>query len=197
MKHGLFIVKRICFIILFAMVDIGFSQERVVYTFFINLVSEEFNIPLIVFVNVATGNHSAPQIGFVNQNTGNFSGSQIGFVNTSGADTRGSQIGFVNTSGGDAKSLQIGFVNYADSIESGVPIGFISIVKRGGLKAVEYSFSEFYPFNIELKTGVKKFYTNIIVAYDTFGKIASKQVAMGMGIGSIIRYTIACFLIPN
>ena len=252
-------------ILLVGMAGIGFSQETTVYTFFVNIVPEEFNVPLFGVVNIAKGDHTVPQFGFVNWNTGDFSslqagfvntigsnlngaqvgfvntvandikgsqvgyvntarsnlegaqvgfvntvvndikGTQVGFINTAAGNIKGSQVGFVNTSAGSGdfqvgfvntaakklKGIQIGFVNYAESIEDGVQIGFISLVRHGGYKAVEYSFSEFYPVNIEIKLGVEEFYTNIIAAYDPFEnpfkEFVPKQIATGFGFGSIIN----------
>lgn len=172
-----------------------------VYTLFVNIVDEGFRFPLLGFVNIATGNHDLPQIGFVNFNQkdfgslqasfvnivgGGFSGAQLGFVNTVGKKGEGLQLGFVNTSAQKFSGTQVGFVNYADSIDDGIPVGFISIVRHGGYKAVEYSFSEFHPVSLGLKLGVERFYTNIIAAYNPFVDSVAGQFAFGLGVGSII-----------
>ena len=259
-------------IFLIGMFSTGFSQGTAIYTVFVNIVPEEFNMPLIGFVNIAKGNHSMPQIGFVNWNTGDFSSLQMGFVNTTGNnsngvqfgflntsagdkdgvqfgflntvarsaegfqfgfvnavanDTKGLQFGFVNTSAGDIKGMQFGFVNaatksgegfqcgfintathklagvqlgflnHADSVENGIPIGLFSIVRHGGYRAFEYSFSEFFPLNIQFKLGVEKFYTNFIVAYNSFNEIDPKQIITGLGIGSIFSLSNYLFINPE
>jgi hypothetical protein len=252
-------MKKLLFVWIFlvGMVNIGFSQGTFVYTFFLNIVSEEFHFPLVGFVNIAKGDHTFPHIGFVNWNTGNFSSLQMGFVNTVGSnltgaqigfmntvanDTKGFQFGFVNTSVGDTKGfqfgfvnasvgntigsqfgflnttakdgeglhfgfinsstqklkgIQIGFINHTDSIENGIPIGFISIVRHGGYQAVEYNFSEFYPLNIEFKIGAERFYTNFIVAYNSFEELDPKKIAIGLGIGSILPISDYFFINPE
>lgn len=199
-------------ILITGMSVMGFSQETNLYSFFLNIVSEEFRFPLIGFVNIANGNHNSPQFGFVNVNTndftglqmsfvntvgGNFTGAQLGFINTALKEGKGLQLGFINTSVQKLKGMQIGFVNYADSIEDGIPIGFISIVRDGGYKAIEYSFTEFYPINLGLKLGVEKFYTTIIAAYNPSGEVALEHFAFGLGIGSIIPINNSFFFNPE
>jgi hypothetical protein len=228
-------------VLVVSMAFTGFTQEINVYTFFVNIVNENFRFPLIGFVNIANGEHSLPQFGFINWNTRNFSTLQAGFINTVGCNMSGVQLGFVNTSVGDVNGLQsgfinttkglsgaqigfintainggrgfqlgfvntsvqklqgvqIGFINYADSIEDGIPIGFISIIRNGGYKAIEYSFSEFYPINIGLKLGVEKFYSTIIAAYNPIEGYSQESFATGLGFGSIIPINASFFINPE
>jgi hypothetical protein len=93
--------------------------------------------------------------------------------------------------------MQIGFVNYVDSIDNGIPIGFISIVRQGGYRAVEYSFSEYYPVTVGLKLGVERFYTTISAAYKPSGEFAPEDFALGFGIGSIFPIGSLFFLNPE
>ena len=109
----------------------GFAQETNLYTFFLNIVNENFRFPLVGFVNIARGNHNLPQFGFVNWNTGDFSTLQAGFVNTVGGDISGVQLGFVNTSIGDLNGWQIGYINTAQTLQ-GVQIGFVNSTRNGG-----------------------------------------------------------------
>ncbi|MDR0497634.1 MAG: caspase family protein [Treponema sp.] len=176
--------------------DASSSSEGAVFSFFVNIVPEQFRFPLFGFVNIARGNQSMPQFGFVNWNTGSFTGFHASFINTVGGDVNGVQVGFVNTVAGNTngtqiafvnttakdnhgfqfgfvnitaqkmKGMQFGFVNYADSFEDGIPIGFISVVRNGGYWALEYAFSEFYSANIGFKIGVEKFYATFYTAYD-------------------------------
>ena len=211
-----------------------------IYTFFVNIVNENFRFPLIGFVNIASGNFSTLELGFVNWNTRNFAGPQVGFVNTIGGDFAGVQTGFINTVGSDTsgiqfgfintsvgmlnglqfgfvntavnniqglqfgfvntsvkelKGLQFGFVNYVDSIESGIPIGIISIVRQGGYRAIEYSFSEFYPFTFGFKIGVERFYTTFYSAFNPFEE--NYKFAYGIGLGSIIPINSSFFINPE
>jgi hypothetical protein len=219
------IISLVIFII--SITTTGFSQESTIYSFFVNIVSEPFRFPLIGLVNIANGNHDNVQLGLVNWNTGNFSSIQAGLVNSTRGNISGVQLGLVNTSAGNLngwqsglvntvanggqgfqiglvnasmeklKGAQIGLVNFVDSIEEGIPIGLISIVRNGGYRAVEYSFSEFYPVNLGLKLGVKRFYTTIFVSYNPFEEIVSEQFAVGFGTGSIIPINNSFFINPE
>ena len=193
---------------------------------FVNIARGNFTVPQFGFVNWNTGNFSSLQASFINTTIGNFSGLQAGFINTSAGNTRGLQWGFINTtltfygaqlgfvntaikesqglqgafvniSAQKFKGVQLGFVNYADSIENGVPVGFISIVRHGGYHAVEYSFSEFFPFNVGLKLGVEKFYTSFYVAYNSVDEFALEHFAAGFGIGSILPISGGFFFNPE
>jgi len=251
--------------------DAKSSSGNSIYSFFVNIVDEQFRFPLFGFVNIARGNHELPQFGFINWNTGHFSSMQASFVNTTGGNFKGFQAGFINTTGGDIigvqsgfvntiagdlkglqtgfintaagdtkglqdgfinttrsfygaqigfintaakggqglqmgfvnasmqklKGTQIGFINYVDSIEDGIPIGFISIVRNGGYRALEYSFSEFYPFNAGIKLGVERFYTTIYAAYKSVNETSWEHFATGLGMGSIIPIASAFFINPE
>jgi hypothetical protein len=136
------------------------------------------------FINTAVLGTRGVQSGFVN--TALFlDGAQVGFVNTSASNTRGAQIGFVNTTAKALNGVQIGFINVVDTIESGVPIGFMSFVRRGGYRAVEYSFSNFSMNNYSLKFGIEKFYTSINLAQNPTKKFSDGAFAFGGGIGAI------------
>jgi hypothetical protein len=183
----------------------------VVYSFFCNIVPDQFKFPLIGFVNVATGNYQGLQLGFVNTTLKDFTGLQAGFINStlqnnaglqmgfvnttlkdmsgmqmgfvnSGRQAEGLQLGFVNTAWKGIKGSQIGFVNYADTITSGIPIGFISIVKKGGYKAFEVSTNELYPVNLSFKIGIPRLYTYIQGGYNPDFE---KDFAVGGGFGTL------------
>jgi len=202
------------------------QEGNTLYTFFYNNVSEPFPFPLFGFINIARGNHRGAQFGFINWNTGTFggmqagfvnttagnskgaqfgfvnttaafNGAQFGFVNTAAKESRGLQAGFINTSAQKLNGVQIGFINYADSVENGVPIGFISIVRNGGYRAVEYSFSEFYPVTMGFKLGVEKLYTSFYVGYNPFTESGREHPAFGLGLGSIISITGVFFFNPE
>jgi len=166
---------------------------------FINITGGSFNGVQAGFINNTAGDTKGLQWGFVNT-AGNVKGAQAGFVNTA-KSVNGVQAGFVNTTAGKVKGLQFGFVNYADSIEDGVPIGFISIVRKGGYRAIEYSFSEFYPVTLGFKTGVEKFYTSLFVSYypskEHNRENMGEYLAAGIGIGSILPITGSFFFNPE
>ncbi|MDR1836692.1 MAG: caspase family protein [Treponema sp.] len=191
-------------------------QGTSLYTFFFNIVYEPFRFPLLGFVNVANGNHTSAQVSFINWNTGNFTGVQasfinmtggnfngvqasfintvvgqarglqLGFINTAVKEMAGPQIGFVNVAANGIKGPQFGFINYADNVEHVAPIGFLSIVRKGGYRAVEYSFSEFHTYNAGLKIGVDKFYTTFIFSYNYSENSSWSNFAAGLGVGSIL-----------
>jgi len=198
-----------------------------VYTFFVNIVNEQWLFPLIGFVNIASGSHVFPQIGFINWNQINFNGFQTGFVNTVGGNMTGFQMGFVNTIGNSFSGVQLGFVNtvagedmqglqlgyvniakkingfqlgfinYADSIDNGIPIGFISIVRNGGFRAIELSVNELAPLSLAFKIGVEKFYTSIIVSYNFMKSEIKDAFFNGLGFGTIIPINNFLFLNPE
>jgi hypothetical protein len=145
-------------VLLASMRGLNFAQQNStnLYTFFVNIVNEQFRFPLIGLVNIAEGSHSLPQVGFINWNQNDFETVQVGFINTVGGDMTGAQVGFINTAAGSVDGLQIGFINYADSIETGIPIGFLSIVRDGGYKAIELSASEISPFNANKGLGIAR-----------------------------------------
>ena len=150
------------------------------------------------FVNISRGGVTGKQIGFVNTSLGNTTGMQLGMINTSRGKMRGPQLGFVNSTAGVLNGVQFGFFNFVDSIEEGIPIGFISIVRHGGFRAVEYTFSEFFPASVGLKLGVDRFYTTISVAYNTAGGDRwDNYLAIGFGIGSIIPIGASFFFNPE
>jgi hypothetical protein len=104
----------------------GFAQETNVYTFFLNVVNDDFKFPLIGFVNMANGNHKGVQLGFVNWNVRNFTGLQMGMVNTLGADLTGAQLAYINTTIQQVHGVQIGFINTAIQQVNGAQISFIN-----------------------------------------------------------------------
>jgi len=163
---------------------------------FVNTAGGDLNGVQAGFVNTAVGDTNGLQFGFLNT-TRSFSGTQIGFVNTASRESQGLQLGFVNTSMQTLSGMQIGFVNFVDSIENGIPIGFISIVRQGGFRAVEYSFSEFFHFNIGLKLGVERFYTTIFAAYNSVTEFDAEHFAIGLGFGTIIPITGSFFFNPE
>jgi hypothetical protein len=58
------------------------SRSVNLYTFFVNIVDEQFQLPLFGSVNIVKGNHALPQIDFVNWSPKDFNTLQFGFVNT-------------------------------------------------------------------------------------------------------------------
>jgi hypothetical protein len=164
---------------------------------FINTTIQQVQGSQVGFVNTALQTASGLQVGFVNITMKEFRGTQIGYVNTSMNESQGAQIGFVNIANRKENGLQIGFVNDADTIGKGIPIGFLSFVKRGGYKAVEYSFSEFFPVTIGFKTGVEKFYTSLYIAIKPSAGAAENTYASGFGFGSIITLNKSFFFNPE
>jgi len=141
-------MKRLYFLIVIGIVCIGlgFAQENQnennvnLYTFFVNIVDENFRFPLIGFVNIAGGSHSLPQIGFINWNQNNFSSLQAGFVNTVGGDMKGFQAGFINTVNGNMNGLQMGFVNTVAKSFNGAQIGFVNTVAGQNMQGLQLGF---------------------------------------------------------
>lgn len=93
-------------------------------------------------INVATHGTAAAQIG--------------GIVNV--AKDAGVQIGGIVNVARKVKGVQIGLINFAEECD-GVPIGFISIVKQGGKREFELSFSDIINTGVSFKLGTDKLYT--------------------------------------
>jgi hypothetical protein len=107
------------------------NSRVVVYSFFVNVVPDNFSFPLIGFVNTVIGSHQGLQAGFVNTNLIDFYGAQIGFVNSTFNDNSGLQAGFINTTINELKGAQVGFVNTAGfEIQKGSQIGFVNLMRK-------------------------------------------------------------------
>lgn len=103
-----------------------------VYTFFVNVVPDDFRFPLLGFVNTVIGSHQGLQAGFVNATLVDFHGAQFGFVNSTFNDHIGLQAGFVNTTINELKGAQVGFVNTAGfNTQKGSQIGFVNMMRKG------------------------------------------------------------------
>ena len=168
-------------------------------TSIVNLTGKDFCGFQSAIVNITAGNFKGFQAGNVNLASNNFEGFQAGIVNIAANDFNGFQSGLVNISGGKINGLQLGLINYADSIEKGIPIGLISVVREGGYRAVEYSFSEFHPCNVAFKIGVEKFYTSFIKPYNHNYDFSSfeNKTSGGMGFGSILPIGKIFFINPE
>jgi hypothetical protein len=182
----------------------SFAQEneqnsesgKALYTMLVNVVPDQFNVPLIGIVNLARGSHGSAHVGVVNWNQKNFAGAQIGLVNANGENYKGAQIGAVNATK-QLRGLQIGLVNYVDEVMGGFPLGIISVVKKGGYKAVEYSATEINPVNMSLKLGVEKLYTTLYVGYNPLSDEGPRGMNTGIGLGSALRFTESFFFNPE
>ena len=149
------------------------------------------------FINTNIGETNGMQVGYVNTAVKEISGAQVGFVNVAAKEISGAQVGFINVAAKGIKGFQLGFINYTDNIENGVPIGFLSIVRNGGYRAIEYSFTEFHTYNLGFKIGVDKFYTTIIVAYNQSNEFSWDDFATGAGFGSLLPINRLFFFNPE
>jgi hypothetical protein len=185
---------------------------------FVNIVGGDFSGVQGGIVSTVGGNFSGVQAGFMNTVRTNFAGFQSSLMNTVGGDFSGFQFGIANIVGGGFsgfqagyvnitaqkfRGLQLGLVNYAGSID-GIPLGLVSIVRDGGYQAIEYSFSEFFPINIGIKTGIEKVYTTLFLAYDPNDVYDPNAVFItegifipGTGIGSILRLSNTFYFNPE
>jgi hypothetical protein len=162
----------------------------------INTVAGDFSNFQAGIINAVSGDFSGFQAGIVNTVGSDFSGFQAGIINTIGGDFSGFQTGIINTNTGETKGIQLGIINYTDSIE-GIPIGLISIVRNGGYRAVEFSFSEFHTYNMGFKIGVDRFYTTIHIAYNHTNEFSWGNFATGLGFGSILPIGKTFFFNPE
>lgn len=124
--------------------------------------------------------------GFSNFNFGKSKGLQLaGFSNINLGDADGVQIaGFANVAR-KVKGSQISVFNLCDSI-SGVPFGIFSYVHHGYHK-LEISADEIFPVNIQLRSGVHKFYNTINTGFVPRTLNDSVSWTFGYGIGTAPR----------
>jgi uncharacterized protein YjbI with pentapeptide repeats len=148
------------------------------------------------FGNFTGGDFEGLQLGLANFTVKKFSGAQIGLGNFTGGDFDGLQLGLVNVTPKKISGAQIGLVNFADSIDGSLQFGLINMARNGGYRAFEYSFSDFFPIAIALKTGVERLYTSLFIAYS--GQLpVGKNLAAGIGLGAILPVSAALFLNPE
>ena len=114
------------FLLFIGINSFSFAQDKIVYTFFLNSVPNNFPFPLMGIVNNANGDHKIAQIGFYNWNKNNFFGYQAGFINLIRKDLNGAQTGFINNSSGNIYGYQAGFINLIGNNLYGVQTGFIN-----------------------------------------------------------------------
>ena len=106
------------------------SKRQVgLYSFFVNVVPDDFRFPLVGFINTAIGSHKGLQAGFVNTTLVDFDGAQIGFVNSAFNDNDGLQAGFANATINKSNGVQAGFANIAGSLD-GWQVGFANMVRK-------------------------------------------------------------------
>jgi hypothetical protein len=219
-------MKKLLLVLVFVIGMAGIANA-ILYTFFVNIVSDDSNAPLIGLVNISKGNHRTFHLGLVSVNSGdfsgfqvglanivggdysgfqmslanivggNFSGFQMGLANFVGSDFRGFQFGLLNSAPGKLSGFQFGLVNYRGDAENGLQLGLVNIARVGGYMALEYSFSEFYPVTIAFKSGVEKFYTSLFFAYVPEGGSAKRKIASGIGFGSILPISGSLFFNPE
>lgn len=146
------------------------------------------------FTNFARGNAAIQASGFANLTFKSSTFQGAGFANLTLKNTNFQVSGFSNLSLGrvdgiqasgffnyarELNGFQLGFINASEIVEAGIPIGFLSFVKTG-VHSLEYSFEEFFPFNLTFRTGVPLFY-NIL----KFG-IGPNSYHFTYGLGSSI-----------
>jgi hypothetical protein len=161
----------------------------------VNINEKDFSSFQLGFLNTAGGDFDGVQAGFLNIVGDNFAGVQLGCVNITGGAFDGVQAGFLNIVGDNFAGVQLGLINYAESAENLLPIGLVSIVRNGGYQALEYTFSEFYPINVGIKTGLEKLYTTIFIAYDPRETLAN--FGGGVGLGTILPLSGVVYFNPE
>lgn len=142
------------------------------------------------FSNVTSMPSQGVQVaGFGNVQIGDYVGSQFaGATNIATEKITGSQISVLFNHGKEVRGTQIGLINYADTL-GGVPIGLISIVKKGYHK-IELSADEVFYTNLAFRTGVKKFYSQLMVGFKPTQSIEPTDTSVwtfGYGLGTSPR----------
>ncbi len=102
-----------------------------------------------------------------------------GVVNVARKTIHGVQISGVVNYARKIKGAQIGVINIADS-SSGLHIGIINIVKNG-YHTLALSANELMNLNVEIKTGTKKLYSNLIGGMNISD--TAKLYSFGFGLG--------------
>lgn len=184
------------------------KEQVFFYSFFFNNISNNDYLPLIGFVNFS-GEKTSLGIGFINAHDDTFF--TTGLINISGKSKL--SFGLINRSkdtflnGGliniAKKSVfQIGLVNVADESSFG-GIGLLNFFKKDGYMALDYSFDNRYLANLTFSTGLKFFYSSIIVSYGNSPLTSSKidvvddKVFTGLGVGSILDLTDLIYVNPE
>jgi len=106
--------------------DAKSKKDVVLYTVFVNVVPDHFDLPLIGFINLAKGSQQSVHVGFMNTTENNLKGAQVGFINTTGGFVSGTQVGFLNTCSDSLNGYQVGFINTGVSRVDGAQIGFLN-----------------------------------------------------------------------
>lgn len=142
------------------------------------------------FSNVTAMPSQGVQVaGFGNVQIGNYVGSQFaGATNIATEKITGSQVSILYNHGREVRGTQIGLINYADTL-GGVPIGLLSIVKKGYHK-IELSADEVFYTNLAFRSGVKKFYTQLMAGFKPTQSIEPTDTSVwtfGYGLGTSPR----------
>ena len=126
------------------------TRHRIgLYTFFVNVVPDDFRFPLAGFINTAIGSHQGLQAGFVNTTLSDFNGAQFGFINSTFNDNTGLQTGFINTTINEVNGLQLGFVNSAGfAMQKGSQIGFVNLMRKE-IKGAQIGFVNMAAGNVQ------------------------------------------------
>lgn len=128
------------------------------------------------------------QISGVGNMVKKINGWQVAGVFNGAEEVDGVQISGLVNYGKKVKGSQIGIINIADSL-SGIPIGLFNYVSNG-YRRFGYFADEILPVNIELKTGVNKFYTMLTAGVQS--EIIDEDDALfsyGVGFGSSASIT--------
>ncbi|MDR0540212.1 MAG: hypothetical protein LBG74_06900 [Spirochaetaceae bacterium] len=168
--------------VLFFTLGSGLYAEGTLYTFVVNIVTEDFKLPLVGVANFAQGDHSIFELGALNINTGNFWGLQTAAANITSGDTTGVQMGAFNYAG-KINGLQIGVINIVLDGENTIPLGLIPIVLRNGYYAAELSVSDIAPGVVAFKMGVPKLYTTLMASYH----LDAGKFCFGGGLGTLLN----------
>ena len=168
-------------------VEVGFfntlgNSFHGIQTGFFNTLGNSADGIQVGFSNISGNSMKGVQVGFSNILGNSMTGIQVGFSNIVGKEVTGFQLGFYNRTR-KLSGFQIGFLNLIDTVNSGIPVGFLTAVKKGGYRALEIGTNEMFPINIAYKTGVKEFYTSLLLSYSPF---SNNHIGIGMGIGSTI-----------
>ncbi len=128
---------------------------------------------------------SGPQIAGLGNLASEAKGLQLGGLGNLAVDIEGVQLSGIINLAKSTKGLQLGLINYAEQLD-GVQIGLINIVKNGGKKEFELSYSDALDTVFSFKLGSDPFYSVFSGGANYFTD--TLEYAYGLGFGTQLNW---------
>lgn len=178
------------------------KSELVQFAGFMNLSSNIYGFQGAGFMNIAAGNSILTQAaGFMNISKEIYGAQIAGFMNVA-QEVNGSQIaGFMNVAdevngaqiagfmniARKVNGFQLGVFNIADSV-NGFALGIFNFIKNG-LHQLEFSTNEIGQYGIAYRSGMDKFYSNVMVTSQLPIRDSGTLITNGFGFGTRLRFS--------